>query len=158
MSSFVTVTMDPDPIVCFNIKHDSSTFAALASSSRFNIHVLGSNSLAQDVATKFAGGNALEPFHDGEGLLEWWAAESSPLADDHPNIAMGSNKIEAAAKDEHIVLFRLKCAHLDGKTVKIGDHVVVFGKVVGVDKRAGHDELDPCLLYVNGRYSQASER
>jgi flavin reductase (DIM6/NTAB) family NADH-FMN oxidoreductase RutF len=164
ISSFVTVALDPEPVVCFNIKHDSSTFAALAQSSQFNVHLLRSSPEAEVIATKFASGNALEPFHDGEGELEWWVRQPAAAEGSAPVIVGSKNEVEAegTARDS-VVSFRLSCSHLADKTVAVGDHVVVFGKVVDVDH--GLEETEgtsrlaaPCLLYVEGGYSRIASK
>lgn len=164
ISSFVTVALDPHPVVCFNIKHDSSTFAALKDSTQFNVHLLRSSDEAQAIASKFASGNALEPFHDGEGELEWWVRKPAPQEDGAPVIQGSKDEVEAegTAKDS-VVSFRLSCAHMADKTVAIGDHVVVFGRVVGVSHglELGHSISTPhapCLLYVEGGYSRVGGR
>lgn len=164
ISSFVTVALDPHPVVCFNIKHDSSTFAALKDSTRFNVHLLRSSAEAQAIASKFASGNALEPFHDGEGELEWWVRKPASQDDGAPVIEGSKDEVEAegTAKDS-VVSFRLSCTHMADKTVAIGDHVVVFGRVIGVSHGLdlGHPASTshaPCLVYVEGGYSRVAGR
>jgi flavin reductase (DIM6/NTAB) family NADH-FMN oxidoreductase RutF len=61
------------------------------------------------------------------------------------------------------VSFRLSCAHVAEKTVAVGDHVVVFGKVIDVDhgleaEDSGSKPSAPSLLYVEGGYSRAAGR
>lgn len=164
ISSFVTVALDPHPVVCFNIKHDSSTFATLKDSAQFNVHLLRSGAEAQAIATKFASGNALEPFHDGEGELEWWVREPVAQEGSAPVIEGSKDEVEAegTAKDS-VVSFRLSCAHMADKTVAIGDHVVVFGRVVGLShgldlEQTGSTSHVPCLLYVEGGYSRTASQ
>lgn len=164
ISSFVTVALDPHPVVCFNIKQDSSTFAALKDSAQFNVHLLRSSDEAQTIASKFASGNALEPFHDGEGELEWWVREPGANEVGAPVIEGTKDEVEAegTAKDS-VVSFRLSCNHVADKTVAIGDHVVVFGRVVDVSLGLdlGHSASEPhapCLLYVEGGYSRAASQ
>lgn len=158
VSSFVTVAMDPSPVICFNIKQDSSTFHTLNSSRRFNIHVLASNAVAEEVATKFAGGNALEPFHDGEGNLEWWVEAADSEDGHHPSIRAKTNEVEAEEDSFRLVLFRLHCAILPEHTVHVGDHVVVFGEVLSTNDDEDAAGVEKCLIYVNGRYSEAKDR
>jgi flavin reductase (DIM6/NTAB) family NADH-FMN oxidoreductase RutF len=162
ISSFVTVALDPEPVVCFNIKHDSSTFATLEGSGHFNVHLLRSSPDAEAIATKFASGNALEPFHDGEGELEWWVQEPAKGQGLAPVIQGKTNEVQAegTARDS-VVSFRLSCEHLAEKTVEVGDHVVVFGKVVDVAYGLEPEDTDqrraaPCLLYVEGGYSRVA--
>lgn len=164
ISSFVTVALNPEPIICFNIKHNSSTFATLEQSSHFNVHLLRSGPEAEAIATKFASGNALEPFHDGEGELEWWVREpvaeegSAPVIEGNPD----ELNAEGTTKDS-VVSFRLSCVHVAEKTVAVGDHVVVFGRVTDVVHGLETDGSEgtpsaPCLLYVEGGYSRAAGR
>lgn len=159
VSSFVTVALDPEPVVCFNIKRDSSTFAALTSSTRFNIHVLSASDTSETIATKFAGGNALEPFHDGEGDLELWVDEAAAVDGDHPIIGCTIKDQPGETVDvSEMVLFRLSCTYMPDKTVDIGDHVVVFGKVVGSSEHQRYEPTLPCLLYVHGKYTKATAK
>lgn len=162
VSSFVTVALDPQPVVCFNIKHDSSTFTALESSTEFNVHVLRRSPEAETIATKFASGNALEPFHDGEGELEWWVQRPRSETSSAPIIDGEQEEVEEESGARSVVMFRLHCSYLKEKTVQVGDHVVVFGEVSGADHdqlRREHASLETrpqCLLYVDGRYTSAA--
>ncbi|ETN37363.1 uncharacterized protein HMPREF1541_08354 [Cyphellophora europaea CBS 101466] len=164
ISSFVTVALDPEPVVCFNIKHDSSTFATLTSSATFNVHLLSSSPDAETIATKFASGNALEPFHDGEGELEWWVREPSSDEGVAPVIHGMRDEVEAeGTAQDSVVTFRLTCAYMADKTVAVGDHVVVFGRVIAVSDGSdlGHPEASTraaCLLYVDGGYGRTAGR
>ena len=159
VSSFNTVTLYPDPVVSFNIREISSTYDAIRNSGIFNIHLMSETSEAMDIASKFAGGNASAPFHDDEGELERYARLTNPTQTASsgrlPPILQSWN--EAG----HLVVpLRLQCHFMEDKTVQIGDHVVLFGKVAQIfhDENAFHDQAasrpKPCLVYVNGRYSR----
>jgi flavin reductase (DIM6/NTAB) family NADH-FMN oxidoreductase RutF len=159
VSSFVSVALSPRPVVSFNIRRDSSTFKALSSSGTFNVHVMASSNAAKQIAAKFAGGNALEPFHDGDGELEWWVRKPDPNDDGH---AVIENAVVGSATSQHTespVLFRLTCSHMDDKTVVIGDHVVAFGEVIEANETAqqGSDSEKVCLLYFHGQYGRPQQ-
>lgn len=125
------------------------------------MHILRSGAEAEAVASKFASGNALEPFHDGEGELEWWVREPVGRQGSAPVIVGARSEVEEGG--DAVVSFRLSCAHMAEKTVAVGDHVVVFGRVVDVvygfdGGRDGGPPQPPCLLYVGGGYSRVANR
>ncbi|KIX92144.1 uncharacterized protein Z520_12137 [Fonsecaea multimorphosa CBS 102226] len=149
VSSFNTVTLDPIPIVSFNIKQLSSTYEAIEASGLFNVHLFLCDPKGQEIAEKFARGNATSPFHLPNGTLAWFAQE--PSSDAAP--ALGSDSppvIECLPK------FQIRCRYLPDKAVEIGDHMVLFGEVERVvDGWERVTDSDVCLYYVNGRYAQS---
>ncbi|KEF54352.1 uncharacterized protein A1O9_09518 [Exophiala aquamarina CBS 119918] len=159
VSSFNTVTLFPTPVVSFNIRKISSTFAAMRSSGLFNVHLLSEATEATDIASKFATGNASSPFHDEEGEIESFAHLTDPvrtaLSSKLPPILQSRDGMGRS-----MVPFRLHCRFMGDKVVEIGDHVVLFGEVVQIfhDDNTFHDQPailpKPCLVYVNGRYTR----
>ncbi|OQU94002.1 Flavin reductase like domain-containing protein [Cladophialophora immunda] len=147
VSSFNTVTLDPTPIVSFNIKQLSSTYEAIRASGLFNVHLFLCDHMGQKIAEKFARGNASSPFHRRDGTLASFARWRSDTA---PALRPNSPPII-----QYFPKFQIKCRFLSEKAVEIGDHMVVFGEVEHVyDRLEGVDGSDICLYYVNGRYAQ----
>ena len=124
---------------------------------------------AKTIASRFARGNAGEPFHGSEGELEDWVSsgksEGKLVDRRNPPVIVGQ-----AEDGKEIVAFWLRCKYLSDKTVELGDHVVLFGEVVevgGSDRaevfkalfEAGSPDSvevkdkDSCMVYSNGRYS-----
>ncbi len=169
ISSFVTVTLAPVPIVCFNITHRSSTYHAIKSSGIFRAHLMNECDEAKMIASRFAGGNAGEPFHGSRGELEDWVStgksEGKLVDRRNPPIIVGQNE-----GGKETVAFWFRCKYLSDKTVELGDHVVLFGEVLeagGSDRGEVFKELfkadspdpvevkdkDSCMVYFDGRYS-----
>jgi flavin reductase (DIM6/NTAB) family NADH-FMN oxidoreductase RutF len=175
ISSFTTVALEPVPVVSFNVRHDSSTFEALKASGKFNVHLMGCTDRARTLAKDFARGLGSQPFY-GKTHGSLRAMFAQPTAGDeiaHPTILPQSGTyVERTLRTpsrkssggfanlyhhQETVLFQLNCTFLPDKTVEIGDHVVVFGEVRGID---GVEDGDvdrhatvPCLLYVHGHFS-----
>ncbi len=153
VSSFNTVTLSPEPIVSFNIKRVSSTFDAIRSSGLFTAHFLsGQHRAGEMVATRFSRGNATSPFHDKHGKLESYVfrdPELQPRAREPPII-------RPSGRGPPLAPLNLTCEYLPEKLVHIADHVVVFGRVIGVydrmtERRFRHGHT-PILSYVNRGY------
>jgi flavin reductase (DIM6/NTAB) family NADH-FMN oxidoreductase RutF len=157
VSSFNTVTMTPFPIVSFNIKRQSATFTAIENAGAFNVHLLNGTPQAEDIATKFASGNASAPFHDEDGQVARFAKQDAEAKDAPPIIQAETS----AGKGDAVTAFRFRCDYMSDKTVEIGDHVVVFGEVSAVEDpetqsvTQGSDPR-PCLVYVDRRYCRVS--
>lgn len=162
VSSFNTVTLDPTPIVSFNIKRQSATFNAIENSGMFNVHLLNNVSEAEVIAARFAGGNAANPFHDSQGEVASFVRGSESQVESSTSLgSVGRTENLPPIIDGQNVngnggtttAFRLQCEYLHDKTVGIGDHVIVFGQVAEVE-RAGTETsgTKTCLVYVDRRY------
>ncbi|CAI4212919.1 unnamed protein product [Parascedosporium putredinis] len=65
MSSFTSLSLDPIPLVSFNIKRPSRTLDAIRESGTFNIHVLRADTHGVKVAEWFATSNiSFNPFEN----------------------------------------------------------------------------------------------
>ncbi|EKG10803.1 Flavin reductase-like FMN-binding protein [Macrophomina phaseolina MS6] len=62
VSSLNTVSLDPEPIVSFNIRTPSSTWDAIQANKSLRIHLLRPTPLARDVALSFAKGETRQGF------------------------------------------------------------------------------------------------
>ena len=145
VSSFNTVTFTPSPIISFNIKRQSATFTAIANSRLFNVHLLNEGSESERIAGKFASGNEGRPFHDGDSKIEGFVRREEEKDRRKPPV-LGSGGVTA---------FRLACEHVQDKTVDIGDHVVVFGRVIEVEEFESSPSR-PCLVYVDRKYGRVT--
>ncbi len=151
ISSFNTVTLEPEPIVSLNIKRPSSTFDAIQSSGYFAVHLLRASLAASKLATAFTKGSSGSPFNDlGPNF-------------DIARRKIGAKKSPPALRSAHVP-FRLGCAYRHDKTVELGDHVVIFGTVwhVYIGNVKGSDDTaaqtdEPCLLYAGGQYGRVCE-
>jgi flavin reductase (DIM6/NTAB) family NADH-FMN oxidoreductase RutF len=192
VSSFNTVTLDPEPVVSFNIKQKSATYSAIKASNYFTVHALSDTTDAGQLATRFAAGNQKLPFHDGQGgicgfvsytvLEPGEAKQSSEPKRVPPKINFSTSDATAARKKDldldfdvetttppekpksNLVRFRLECEFLSDKTVQIGDHVVVFGRVIKAEAPSdgGSEQKFPsqhhrCLVYAHQRYGRMDE-
>ncbi|TDZ31852.1 Uncharacterized protein C8035_v001328 [Colletotrichum spinosum] len=134
MSSFVSLSMDPVPLVTFNVRTPSRTLSAIQDAhGAFNIHVLAEGEQGARVAEWFTRGNlGGEVFR---GLPE--------------GIEAVEEDGEAPVLEGRGVLFVLKCRVLGEGVVRVRDHVVVVGEVRGVVKGEGEGFG---LVYADRRY------
>ncbi|KAL0932948.1 flavin reductase like domain-containing protein [Colletotrichum truncatum] len=134
MSSFVSLSMDPVPLVTFNVRTPSRTLQAIQDENGlFNIHVLAEGTEGARVAEWFTKGNmGGEVFKNLPGGIE--VAEEDG---------------EAPVLEGKGVLFVLKCQVLGEGLVRVRDHVVVVGEVKGVVRGDGQGFG---LVYADRRY------
>ncbi|KAG6308287.1 hypothetical protein E4U45_001632 [Claviceps purpurea] len=118
MSSFTSLTLSPVPLVSFNIATPSRTLEALMASREFNIHVLAGDASGAAVADHFTRGNT-------DGVFDTIEGATYTLGEPRP----GSAPLIRGQG----ILRVLRCTLLrDGNTdglVRVGDHVIVVGKV-----------------------------
>ncbi|KFA76669.1 hypothetical protein S40288_04410 [Stachybotrys chartarum IBT 40288] len=141
MSSFTSLTLQPTPLVSFNVASPSRTLDAIAGARAFNIHVMAGDARGARLADRFTKGNAGAALFDG---LEW---------------VMTTCEGEGGAPvlREEGVLRVLRCKVLDeadgSGLVRVRDHVIVVGEVVEV--LDGRDEGGGFgLAYADRRYRQ----
>ncbi|RMZ91866.1 hypothetical protein DV736_g886, partial [Chaetothyriales sp. CBS 134916] len=134
------------------------------------------------IASKFSMGNKGRPFHQETGEVERWTdlsastGRSLPISTTVPAAPGGIGRVASPGNlgvarlppvirgqtDEgaDLVPFHLLCEHMTEKTVWIGDHVVVFGRVMSVvDNLKNDNELydgdrKATLVYVHGTYAR----
>ncbi|KAF4819429.1 hypotheticall protein [Colletotrichum tropicale] len=134
MSSFVSLSMDPVPLVSFNVRTPSRTLAAIEDlDGRFNVHVLAEGEAGAGVAEWFTRGNS-----GGEVFKELPSGVEVEEEDGEAPVLGGRG-----------VLFVLKCRVLGEGVVRVRDHVVVVGEVEGVRKGDGEGFG---LVYADRRY------
>ncbi|KAK1715560.1 flavin reductase like domain-containing protein [Colletotrichum acutatum] len=141
MSSFVSLSMEPVPLVTFNVRTPSRTLDAIHESGGvFNVHVLAEGGEGARVADLFTRGNA----GAGEGLFEGLPEGVEVVEEDG----------EAPLLEGKGVLYVIKCRALGEGMVRVRDHVVVVGEVEGV-VRGGGEGFG--LVYADRRYRTLGE-
>lgn len=147
VSSFSTVTLNPRPVVSFNLKVPSRTWDAIDASQRICIHLLRATPEGAAVAHAFT--LPYEQAHGPFDHLERFVGQSrssvantvSPPQIDWP---------EAVHMVVEADVMRDEC-------VTVGDHIVVLAKVTNV-KSTGSDVSDTGLLaYGRRSYRQLGE-
>ncbi|KAI9736957.1 MAG: hypothetical protein M1834_000546 [Cirrosporium novae-zelandiae] len=145
VSSFNTVSLDPIPIVSFNIKLPSRTWTAIDRSHAFTVHLLNDSRVATSIARKFAGPDLAHKGVQPSDIEEmtYKVSGRSPLL-----------------KVMDAVSFAFQCELLS--THSVGDHMVVFGKVEKVYCPEGAESLKysdkSTLCYGNRSFRSAIMR
>lgn len=152
VSSFTTVTFEPEVIVSLNLKLPSATYDAIQASNHFDVNMLRSNHEGAALAAQFARGHPASPFSSAQKEASIRAKQEN--RDGPSNLPTSLTREEAGVNP--IALF-IRCAYIPEKTVTVGDHVVIFGQVervraMGDDQPVGKNRT--CLAYVNGSYGQ----
>lgn len=158
MSSFTSLTLSPSPVVSINMATPSRTYDAVFLSRRFNIHVLSDDVAGAKVADWLTRGNA-----GGKKMWEGLREECGVEVEE------GGEGLEAPTLVGPGVMYVLKCQVLDEPyegLVRVQDHVIVLGEVVGIEEGRGGGEGElrdgrrkhaPArfgLLYADRRYRQ----
>lgn len=152
VSSFTTVTFEPEVIVSLNLKVPSSTFDAIRTSHCFDVNMLNPNEEGAKLASQFARGHAASPFRDPDSqasVSAWQRPKEVPQ--ESPPV------LSRVRGDLNPVAFRIPCTYIPEKTVQLGDHAVIFGIVKTVPDESYDRFVGPnntCLAYVDGRYGQ----
>ena len=152
ISSFTTVTFEPEVIVSFNLKLPSATFDAIQSSSLLDVNMLKSNERGAETASQFARG------HAASSLSNAPTEATSDVRRSRKGLSRVIPPSLADGKDgRKFVSFHIQCSYMPEKTVQLGDHVVIFATVKEIPDR-GFSRFprkdDMCLAYIDGRYGQ----
>ena len=123
-SSFNTVTIAPEPIVSFNLKLPSSTFNAITTGNRFSVTALSTVQMAR----KFLLGT-----HTPEGRRR-------------PRSNLSKWRRQG--------LFFMQCEWLKEKSVEVGDHMIMVGRVKSFLNNPEMGTSRMPLAYAQGRYIQ----
>ena len=127
VSSFCTVTLDPTPIISFNLQAPSSTFDAISASGSFVVASIKSKEIVEGFANLPSKKQKWLETLQNEGLQD--------------------------------VLFGMECEWLREKSVMIGDHYIMVGRVTSLQDEfeEGTDIPQLQLLYSEGKYCHAGE-
>lgn len=139
MSSFTSLTLQPVPVVTFNVATPSRTLDAIQASRCFNIHVLSGDAHGAAVADHFTRGNTADVFASLEDTTVDADGQGAP-------VLQGQG-----------VVYVLKCRVMDDAPsqglMKVRDHVIVAGEVVDMAK--GNEQTrDFALAYADRKYRQ----
>ena len=154
ISSLTSVCLAPVPVISFNIRKPSATLAALLRSGHFLIHLLQANENGARIADIFTMGKAgLEAAKFVRGMANFRERRWDV---DEIKIKGTEGWVLPWVRGEGVGKV-MQCEMLKSK-MDIGDHVVVFGKVVGTlgggevwqDERFG-------LSYGGGEYRMPGE-
>ena len=115
VSSINTVTLEPEPVISFNIRRPSRSHNAIFVSGGFNVQFLTASVAGRCLGEAFSKGNAIKGFQmlDRAGIS--WSYSSTGL--NSPLI------------DGDGVLACVKCRLLANKCVDIGDHTVIIATI-----------------------------
>ncbi|EFQ98648.1 hypothetical protein MGYG_01670 [Nannizzia gypsea CBS 118893] len=171
VSSFNTVTLNPKPVISFNVKVPSETYNAIRSSSRFLVHLLSPTEAMARLALEFSKGYENVAKRGDEQRTSFFRfsapsdVEASPSFEsgEPPRLVIngGQPGEELETQLSHFpFIFECRCLP---QTTRVGDHVVVFGTVVNVfsDQAVNVDTVhaarELCLSYADTRFWEMGE-
>ena len=138
LSSMTPLSLDPDPLLSFNIRLPSSTYDSLRSTPNFLIHLLSSSPAAAHLATFFSKPLPLAANLDGPGTPQDVNTESPP------DFSRGVRAV-------------LRCTMLGDGWV-VADHVVIVAKVEGIVPSARGLADEQGLIYADGTFWHLGEK
>jgi len=161
ISSFTTVTLDPEPIISFNIRTPSSTLAALKTTRFFLLHLLSQNPAARSVAELFTkgngkGGSFQDVFQQNAGR---YVLLGPPTHLQHaggflpkltlPAGVQGTLRCEILSQEDQAL-----DSGRDG-FIRVGDHTLVLARIVTIQPPypSQSSTITKTLCYQNGEYS-----
>lgn len=126
VSSFTTITLNPDPYISFNVRLPSRTYSALSSHGTFNVHALNITGVWL-----------------GQAFLDWKVKKG----DKWPGVGKKETLIDHVG-----VKFTLMCEWVREKSVEVGDHVVVVARVRDVVAGRGARDWGAGMIYSEGQF------
>jgi flavin reductase (DIM6/NTAB) family NADH-FMN oxidoreductase RutF len=158
ISSFNTVSLDPFPIVSFNVKVPSATHDAITNSGKFIIHTLSTSADAIKIADHFSKGRGQAAFHPEEHV-PFRTTATGP----HEPPLLASKELINPVTGTITFPYAFKCKL--GKSLRIHDHVIITAEIVRVlrtprgealDFGVPHGKTTIGLSYADGGYRQGS--
>ena len=124
VSSFNTVTIEPEPIVSFNLKLPSSTYDAITLGDRFSVTALSTVQMAKKflLGTRTQNGRK----RPNSNLSKW----------------------------RRVGLFHMQCEWIKEKSVHVGENIIMVGRVRSFLNNADMGLSRMPLNYAQGRYIQ----
>lgn len=159
VSSFSTVTLNPEPVISFNVKRPSETLTALQSSGRFLVHLLAPTQGPAALARDFSKGNHNLSIASGEGDFEFASHNSSNNGDGGNSRLLPLPLLRRRNTQEHVDFpFVFECK-LYPHQMEVYDHTIVLGHIVRTiiqcplnnGNKAGSGK-DLCLTYADTRF------
>ncbi|KHJ32178.1 putative flavin reductase family protein [Erysiphe necator] len=163
LSSVSTVTLQPEPIISFNIKKPSNTLEAIKYHGNFLIHFPSCSKAGAILADTFSrGGRYLQSDSHSRKEIRTSFERSTPISVinfDGQNI-----NLPALLPPIYPINYMLKCEIYDRVNgyIDIADHVIVVAKVHKIrciskssssyKSTSNIQERDSCLAYTNGTY------
>lgn len=155
ISSFNTVSLEPDTVVSIHLRLPSSTFEAISDSQIFNLHIMREGPESASLAALFTKGNGEAGFRLLERDTQYIAGQLGGVQAKAPFLQSLRDKPSDA-----IILSMLECEYMSSLTVKVGDVAVVFGKVKSIHPYGDLSIPTPgnrSLVYVDGTYSRVTK-
>ncbi|KAL4910601.1 flavin reductase like domain-containing protein [Aspergillus multicolor] len=178
VSSFMTVTLTPQPVISFNVRRPSETLHALLSSGRFLVHLLATDQATASLARDFARGN--QNLALGKGMFEFVGVKSSSPLETGPE-AVGAKEGKGpsipplpmlrkrkgtdtsrsqAGTESSLFPFIFECRLLPESVVDVYDHTIVVGTIVraitsssaGTSSNVDIPSEELCLTYANTKF------
>ncbi|BDD61226.1 hypothetical protein MAP00_006292 [Monascus purpureus] len=145
VSSFNTVSLNPDPVVSFNVRRPSETLNAILSSGRFLVHLLAPSDATAALARDFSRGNNHLSILAGEGPFEFAHHYSSDLNGEvegeietaRPLPVLRRKGQGRGYSELESFPFVFEC-RLHPQRVEVHDHTIVLGKVVRTLREQRH--------------------
>lgn len=142
VSSFNTVTLNPEPVISFNVRRPSETLNAIVSSGRFLVHLLAPSDTTATLARDFSKGNNHLAILTGEGEFEFIAHYPDNISEGTRPLPVLRRKGQTAnttttnpttpqqtMTPEHISFpFVFEC-RLHPQNIEVHDHAIVLGTV-----------------------------
>ena len=125
VSSFNSVALSPTPLVSFNIRLPSATYAAMTESGTFLAHLLVGSTAGAHIANALTKGNNGQ----GEAFRDLAVGERTREA---VQIFAGRGTQGAPLIAGEGVLQALRCRPLPGKEISVEDHRVLVAEVLGI--------------------------
>ena len=139
VSSMTTVSLDPDPVISFNVKKPSQTLDAIQSQKSFFINLLINSPQGAHLAHQFSQGDAQAAFQKIQ--------ERGARIQLRPSLFSFTPVISSPGINGH-----LACTVIPDQCVTVSDHVIVVAKVHHIStRRAGRKSG---LAYGEGSYRQ----
>jgi flavin reductase (DIM6/NTAB) family NADH-FMN oxidoreductase RutF len=140
VSSLSSITLEPEPIISFSIRAPSRTLDCIATGRPFTVNFLNADPTGALIADIFS-----RPHDDPSQPFR--TIQASSLADvyeyetDNPSgPAIGSASIPT----------RFTCELLPGKSLEVGDHTVIFARIIDIWR--DHDHSRTFLAYAQAGY------
>jgi flavin reductase (DIM6/NTAB) family NADH-FMN oxidoreductase RutF len=119
VSSLCSITLEPEPIISFSIRGPSRTLDCITAGQPFTVNFINAHAKGAAIADIFS-----RPYDDPSQPFR--TVRASDLADVYQDIPHGP------AIGGRQICSRFTCELLSGKSLEIGDHTVVFARVVSV--------------------------
>ena len=155
LSSFTTLTLEPEPIISFNIKYPSETYAAIAQSKHFLVHVLEGSEDAMLIADAFAKGSQYAKEFIWDHV--WGGMKRLGVAEVKVMTRFKGKTMSLPMLKAKSVMRVFRCSVMT-KSLRVADHMVVFARVEEIlEGGEGGLEGKTGLCYADGRYWRVRE-